>query len=122
MAPREPHNFLRAHSRTGGASSRPQSARQSPKTNDGKELSEKKYASKDDFDFVKQNQKLARSIHIKKAPSMENLRLVHEKMEKDLENYNKKNKGKVPSYLEKRNEEIKKTQIEYFKSLPDPGN
>lgn len=119
VAPREPHNFLRAHSRTGSVS-RPQSARQSPKANDGKEMSQKKFASKDDFDFVKLNQNLAKQAHMKKAPSMENLKHVQEKMGKDLELYQQKIKGKVPSYLEKRNEEIRKAQLEYYKNLPDP--
>jgi hypothetical protein len=84
---------LRAHSRTG---SRPQTARQSPKRNDGKELSEKKFVSKDDFDFLKHNQKVAQSVQLKKAPSMENLRQVQEKMQKDFNKYQEKSKGKVP--------------------------
>ncbi len=93
LAPREPSNFLRAHSRTG---SRPQTARHSPKKNDGKELSEKKFASKDDFDFLKHNQKVVQSFHLKKAPSMENLRQVQDKLQKDFDKYQEKSKGKVP--------------------------
>ena len=96
MAPRASHTFLRAHSRSGSVSNRPQSARASPKANNAKDSSQKKYASKDDFDFIKMNQSLASSVHMKKAPSVENLKEVQMKMEKDLETYQKKCRGKVP--------------------------
>lgn len=119
LAPRETHTFLRSHSRTGSVS-RPQSARQSPSTNDAKEFTLKKYASKDDFDFLKANQNFAKTALMKKSPSVENLKQVQQKMEKDLEKYQQKNKGKVPNYLEKRNDEIKQAKIEYYTNLPDP--
>jgi hypothetical protein len=96
MAPREPHNFLRAHSRTGSIS-RPQSARQSPKTSDAKEMADKKFSSKDDLDFIKLNQKLVTQVQIKRAPSVEMLKQVQNKLNKDLEAYNNKIKGKVPN-------------------------
>ena len=96
LAPREPHSdFLRAHSRTGSVS-RPQSARQSPKLNQAQEMSEKKFASKDDLDFLKHNQLLAKQAQLKKAPSVEMLKQVQEKLNKDLELYQTKIKGKIP--------------------------
>ncbi len=97
MAPREPHQFLRAHSRTGSLSCRPQSARQSPKTNDAKEETQKKFVSKDDFDFIKFNSSYSKSVAMKRAPSVENLKQVQQKMENDFEKYQQKIKGKVPT-------------------------
>lgn len=97
MAPREPHQFLRAHSRTGSISNRPQSARQSPKANDVKEQTQRKFASKDDFDFIKFNSSYSKSVGMKKAPSVENLKQVQQKMDKDFQNYQQKIKGKVPA-------------------------
>jgi len=95
MAPREINtNFLRAHSRT-GSMSRPQTARESPKERKINELS-KKFASKDDMDFIKHNQKVVTQMQIKRAPSVENLRQVQEKLSKDLEAYNNRKFGKVP--------------------------
>lgn len=95
MAPRETNtNFLRAHSRT-GSMSRPQTARESPKDPKTLELN-KKFASKDDMDFIKHNQKVVTQMHMKRAPSVENLRQVQEKLSKDLEAYNNRIKGKVP--------------------------
>lgn len=93
MAPREPKQFLRAHSRTGSIS-RPQSAR--PATADNKsQVSTQK--SKDDIDFIKHNQQFAKQSLIRRAPSMEMLKQVQEKLNKDLEKYENKVKGKVPN-------------------------
>jgi hypothetical protein len=93
MAPRT--EFLRAHSKTGGLISRPQTARPSSSQSNISATSENK--SKDDFDFIKQNQKLATQFKIRRAPSVEILKLVQEKLNKDLEKYNEKNKGKLPT-------------------------
>ncbi|CAF0763571.1 unnamed protein product [Brachionus calyciflorus] len=116
QAPRETKEFLRAHSKTGQIS-RPQSAR--PSTANSVK-SNKSTGSKDDIDFIRQNQLLAKESRIRRAPSVEVLKSAQEKLEKDLENYNKKIKGKVPQYLENRKEYQKKAHEEFIKSLPDP--
>lgn len=95
MAPRDTkRDFLRAHSRTG---SRPQSARpvsQASQTNTAE--FKKKYGSKDDIDFVKHNQKVATTVQLKRAPSIEMLKQVQSKLDNDLNKYNEKIKGKIP--------------------------
>lgn len=97
LTPRiEQKNFLKAHSRTGSPLVRPQSARQAPSESSTKAPVEKKFASKDDIDFIKRNQKLAKEVQIKRAPSMENLRSVQEKLNNDLKVYQEKIKGKIP--------------------------
>jgi hypothetical protein len=53
--------------------------------------------TKDDIDFVKQNQQIATQFRLKRAPSVEQLKLVQEKLNKDLEKYNALKKGKVPN-------------------------
>lgn len=94
MAPRETHkDFLKAHSKTGQIS-RPQSAR--PASADPVK-SNRSTRSKDDIDFIRQNQQLAKEVRIRRAPSVEQLKCVQEKLNKDLENYNQKIKGKVPN-------------------------
>ena len=99
LTPRiEQKNFLKAHSRTGSPIVRPQSARQAPRENTTQtETTDKKFGSKDDIDFIKRNQKLAKEVHIKRAPSMENLRSVQEKLSNDLKIYQEKIKGKIPN-------------------------
>jgi hypothetical protein len=57
----------------------------------------KKFASKDDLDFIKHNQLVAKQAQIKRAPSMEMLKYVQEKLNKDLEIYQTKIKGKIPT-------------------------
>jgi hypothetical protein len=56
----------------------------------------KKFASKDDIDFVKHNQKIASKVQIKRAPSMEQLKSVQNKLESDMNKYNSRIKGKIP--------------------------
>jgi hypothetical protein len=53
--------------------------------------------SKDDIDFIKHNQKMAKQVHIKRAPSVEMLKKVQNKLNSDLEKYNNKIKGKLPT-------------------------
>lgn len=60
-------------------------------------LPNKKFASKDDLDFVKHNTLVAKQAQLKRAPSVEMLKYVQEKLNKDLENYQTKNKGKIPN-------------------------
>lgn len=110
-------NFLRAHSKTG---SRPQSARQAPKENDLNMVPNKKFASKDDLDFIKHNQLVAKQAQIKRAPSMEMLKYVQEKLNKDLEIYQTKIKGKIPTYLEQRKNDVRKEMEAQIKNMPDP--
>ena len=94
MAPRDPNrNYLRAHSKTGGFS-RPQSAREPPKEN--KNPVSPKFASKDDIDFIKLNSQFAKQVSMKRAPSVEMLKHVQEKLNHDLEKYRKSVKGKIP--------------------------
>ncbi len=88
-------NFLRAHSKTASIS-RPQSARQAPKENLNTEPN-KKFSSKDDLDFIKHNQMAAKQVQLKRAPSLEMLKYVQEKLNKDMENYHTKIKGKIPN-------------------------
>ena len=77
---------------------RPQSARQAPRENTTQTTStDKKFASKDDIDFIKRNQKLAKDVQLKRAPSVENLRSVQEKLNNDLKIYHEKIKGKIPN-------------------------
>jgi hypothetical protein len=96
MAPREPSQFLRAHSRTGSASGiRPQSARPSSAASNAS-VAANQGKSKDDFDFVKHNQLVATQFKLKKAPSVEQLKQVQEKLSQDLEKYHSKKNGKVP--------------------------
>ena len=91
MAPRESgHEFLRAHSRT---ASRPQSARPSSAVSNASTTALK---SKDDIDFIKHNQLVATQFKLKRAPSVEQLKLVQEKLSRDLEKYHAQKKGKVP--------------------------
>ncbi len=92
----EQKNFLKAHSRTGSPIVRPQSARQAPREKTT-EPTDKKFGSKDDIDFIKRNQKLAKDVQIKRAPSMENLKSVQEKLNNDLKIYQEKIKGKIPN-------------------------
>lgn len=96
MAPRAEgtHEFLRAHSKTGSIS-RPQSARPSSAQSNASATSGK-YASKDDIDFVKQNRAIVTQFKLKKAPSVEQLKQVQEKLKQDLDKYNEQKKGKVP--------------------------
>lgn len=94
MAPRDTNKeFLRAHSKTGQIS-RPQSARPSTA---GSTKTNNSTSSKDDIDFIRQNRQLAREPRMKKAPSMEMLKSVQEKLDKDMEKYNEKIKGKLPN-------------------------
>ncbi|RNA36308.1 enkurin domain-containing 1 [Brachionus plicatilis] len=117
LAPRDSNKeFLRAHSKTGQIS-RPQSARPSTA---GSTKTNRSTSSKDDIDFVRQNRELAKEPRMKRAPSMEMLKNVQEKLNKDMEKYNEKIKGKIPNYLEQRKEYIKKSTDEYVKNLPDP--
>ena len=102
MTPRtarpEQKNFLKAHSRTGSIT-RPQTAREPPRENDtllNLGTSDKKFQSKDDIDFIKRNQQIAKQATLKRAPSVEQLKKVQEKLNTDLEIYEKKIKGKVP--------------------------
>ena len=77
---------------------RPQSARQAPRENAGNTTPvDKKYGSKDDIDFIKRNQSLAKEVQIKRAPSVEMLKSVQEKLNNDLKTYQEKNKGKIPN-------------------------
>lgn len=93
LAPRDTNKeFLRAHSKTGQIS-RPQSARPSTA---GSTKTNKTTGSKDDIDFVRQNCQLAKEQRMRKAPSMEMLKSVQEKLDKDMEKYNEKIKGKIP--------------------------
>lgn len=96
MAPRDTkRDFLRAHSRTG---SRPQSARPVSQAASQTSTAEfkKKYGSKDDIDFIKHNQKVATTVQLKRAPSIEMLKQVQSKLDNDLNKYNEKIKGKIP--------------------------
>ena len=98
LTPRiEQKNFLKAHSRTGSPIIRPQSARQAPRENTSVPSFDKKFGSKDDIDFVKRNQALAKEVQIKRAPSVEMLKNVQEKLNSDLKTYQEKNKGKIPN-------------------------
>ena len=83
---------MKAHSKTGSIS-RPQSAR--PAT--ANSVKSNTSGSKDDIDFIRANQELAKEARIRRAPSIEALKSVQEKLNKDLEKYNEKIKGKVPS-------------------------
>jgi hypothetical protein len=95
MAPREStHEFLRAHSKTGSIS-RPHTARPSSAASNASAESARK--TKDDIDFVKQNAQIATQFKLKRAPSVEQLKLVQEKLNKDLEKYNALKKGKIPT-------------------------
>jgi hypothetical protein len=83
--------------------SRPQTARPAPveqlppgALTATSSVDNKKYGSKDDIDFIKHNQKVAKSAQLKRAPSIEQLKSVQEKLNKDLEAYNNKIKGKIP--------------------------
>lgn len=102
QAPREPkYEFLKAHSRPGSGpvNRRPQTAREAPTS--GGELaaaaaSATERRAKDDIDFVKHNQELAKQIKLKRAPSVDMLKSLQEKTNKQLEAYMEKQKGKVP--------------------------
>lgn len=122
LTPRiEKANFLKAHSRTGSPiANRPQSARQAPRENTSQNSMGKKYGSKDDIDFVKRNQTLAKDSHMKRAPSVENLKQVQEKLNNDLRTYEEKNLGKIPNYLEQRKEQLRRENEELIKNMPDP--
>lgn len=102
-APREApkYEFLRAHSRPGSApmSRRPQTARETSDT--GSELAaaaatahEKK--AKDDIDFIKHNQQLAKQVRMRRAPSVEMLKNLQEKTNKQFEAYMADKKGRIP--------------------------
>ena len=52
--------------------------------------------SKDDIDFIKHNQQLAKQCQLKRAPSVEMLKSFQEKTNKQFETYMANKKGKIP--------------------------
>lgn len=102
-APREPkYEFLKAHSRPGSGpiKRRPQTAREAPTDTSGElaaaAASANNRKAKDDIDFIKHNQELAKQIKLRRAPSVDMLKSLQEKTNKQLEAYMEKQKGKVP--------------------------
>lgn len=75
---------------------RPQTAREAS-TEANQDLKDAlKRRAKDDIDFIKHNQNLANQIRIKRAPSVEMLKNLQEKTNKDFEAYMNNRKGKIP--------------------------
>uniref|UniRef100_A0A8C4X292 Enkurin domain containing 1 n=1 Tax=Erpetoichthys calabaricus TaxID=27687 RepID=A0A8C4X292_ERPCA len=127
--PKKPeyHNFLRAYSRC-GAGGRPKSSQSFSlqKSQSSATLKEDINTSEIQVrgslvDFVSHNARNAKSSTLRRSKSLQLLSDVVEKKKVEQEEYNTKQKGRIPQYLQERKDQWQREREERKKNQPDPS-
>ncbi|XP_039624109.1 enkurin domain-containing protein 1 isoform X1 [Polypterus senegalus] len=127
--PKKPdcQNFLRAYSRC-GAGGRPKSSQSC-----SLQKSQSSATLKEDIntsgiqvrgslvDFVSHNARNAKSATLRRSKSLQLLSDVVEKKKVEQEEYNTKQKGRIPQYLQERKDQWQREREERKKNQPDPS-